>query len=164
VSDTASLQLLHAYTKQSVDNHSFARDALVIGVPHGNPGGVKTYQDLGSPPPEGSVCTPPWMLAASATPLDQVEVPIDQASSEDCGQSTLDAVARGDLAAALLPGSAITSLFGKGVERVAIPAAGNLSVTYRLGVLSRDEATLGFANYVSSKAGRDALVTLGYRA
>jgi molybdate transport system substrate-binding protein len=163
IADHRTLILANAYIRGDFPTPgSFAREALVLVTPKGNPAGIKSYTDLGDPPPAESVCTPPFMRLESANPLDSLAVPVNEASPTDCGATTVAKVESGDLKGALVPGSSVGFFQSSKVDRLGVPLTGNLIVPYGLANISGTNAATGYANFVRSDQGRQVLSESGY--
>jgi ABC-type molybdate transport system substrate-binding protein len=161
IADQRSLLLLRAYLNGLPRTEPFARDALILAIPEGNPKFIRRLEDVGELPSE-AVCTPPYMLQGSVLPLDEVTVPLNPEAAADCGTTAVDALAAGDLDAALVPGSAVGFIRGRVAERIRLPAPGNLLVPYGMVLLSDNEAAKGFTNFVSSVVGGNIISESGY--
>jgi hypothetical protein len=160
IASQEDISLLRAYARDLPSTKYFATDGMVLAVPTGNPGDVRRTEVEDLPP--DAVCTPPFMLEGTVA-LDEAEIPLNEDAPADCGATTVDAVASGDLDAALVPGSAITPLLRREVEGLALRGSGGVFVTYGMVVASETEAAVGFGNFVDSREGRILIRGAGYK-
>jgi molybdate transport system substrate-binding protein len=164
VADLPSILLLHAYVQNVPRTIPFARDAMIVITPKGNPAEVKSLADVEDSLPPEAICTPAYMRESSATPVQDAKVPVNEESPDGCRESTVRAVTEGGLKAAFVPGSAANLLFRLDIGIVHLPTVGNLFVPYGLVPLGGTEVATGFANYAASENGRAALRLSGYVA
>ncbi|MBV9951100.1 MAG: substrate-binding domain-containing protein [Acidimicrobiia bacterium] len=164
ISDAQSISDFGAYDHNLPSSTRLAREALVLAVPKGNPGGVKTVDDLGKPPGPDMICTPPYMLAASQSSPTDLTVPINEKAAADCGNTLVDEVAAKKLAGALVPGSFAGYLRGNRIDRIRVPLTGNLVVTYSAIPIEGSEVATGFINFARSDAGKKMFEDSGYEA
>jgi molybdate transport system substrate-binding protein len=164
ISDANSISDFRAYDHSLPSSKGLASESLVIAVPKGNPDDVRTVDDLGDPPDDSMICSPEYMRDASALPLEEVTVPINEDSKPNCGSTTVDQVVAKKLKGALVPGSAAGYLRGNEIDRVRVSLTGNLVVPYYVIPLKNTDIANGFVNYVRSDDARRILEESGYEA
>jgi ABC-type molybdate transport system substrate-binding protein len=162
ISDAKSISDFRAYLHNLPSSQGLAREVLVIVVPKHNPGKVLHAADLGDPPPSEAICTPPVMLFQTQVPLDDLAVPINKRSKANCGSETVDAVAKGDLKGAIVPGSAAGYIRANQIDRIRLPLTGNVVVPYSIVVVKDSAVANGFVNFAHSDRGRQLINESGY--
>ncbi|MDY0910640.1 molybdate ABC transporter substrate-binding protein [Microbacterium sp. CFBP9034] len=142
----------------------FASNTLVIAVPKGNPGGVKTVEDLAAPGLTVVLCAPEVPCgAASEALLDDNDVSLTPASLEQNVTAVLTKVAAGEADAGLVY---VTDALGRD-DVQAVGAAGSERIVNRypiaeLGAAGNPEAAAAFTAFVLSDEGRSVLDGLGF--
>lgn len=142
----------------------FASNTLVIAVPAGNPGGVKTIEDLGSPELTVILCAPEVPCgSASQTLLADNGVTVTPASLEQNVTAVLTKVAAGEADAGLVYATDV-----RGDDEVeVVAAAGAEDVVNRYPIVALEEAAnpeaaAAFVAFVLSAQGRAVLEELGF--
>lgn len=145
---------------------TFASNTLVIAVPRGNPGGVKTIEDLADPALSVVLCAPEVPCgAASVTLLADNGVTVTPASLEQNVTAVLTKVATGEADAGLVYATDV-----RGDDAVAaVAAAGSERVVNRYPIAALEEATnpaaaAAFVAFVASEDGRAVLAERGFGA
>lgn len=144
----------------------FASNTLVIAVPAGNPGGVKTVEDLADPALTVVLCAPEVPCgAAAATLLADNGVTVAAASLEQNVTAVLTKVAAGEADAGLVYA---TDVIGNDdVQAVAAAGSENVVNHYPVTVLtdaSNPDAAAAFVAFVLSAEGQAVLEGLGFGA
>ena len=144
----------------------FASNTLVIAVPRGNPGGVKTIEDLADPALTVVLCAPEVPCgAASVALLADNGVSVEPASLEQNVTAVLTKVATGDADAGLVYATDV-----RGDDAVAaVAAAGSERVVNRYPIAALEEASnpaaaQAFVGFVAAEDGRAVLADLGFAA
>jgi molybdate transport system substrate-binding protein len=144
---------------------TFARNALEIAVPVGNPGGVDSLADLASPGVSVALCAPEVPCGALAqTVLADDGVELTPATLEPDVKSALTKVELGEVDAALVYRTDVVAA-GDAVEGVEIGGADSPTTTYEAARLrdAPDPAlTDAFVDHVLSSEGRDVLAAAGF--
>jgi molybdate transport system substrate-binding protein len=144
----------------------FASNTLVIAVPVGNPGGVKTIEDLGWPETTVVLCAPEVPCgAASETLLTDNGVTVTAASLEQNVIAVLTKVAAGEADAGLVYATDAAA----NDEVRAVAAAGAESVVNRYPIAplreaSNPPAAAAFVAFVLSDEGQAVLSRFGFGA
>lgn len=144
----------------------FASNTLVVAVPRGNPGGVKTIEDLADPALTVVLCAPEVPCgAASVTLLADNGVTVTPASLEQNVAAVLTKVATGEADAGLVYATDV-----RGEDAVAaVAAAGSERVVNRYPIAALEEAANpeaaeAFVAFVASDDGRAVLAERGFGA
>ena len=144
----------------------FASNTLVIAVPVGNPGGVKTIEDLGWAETTVVLCAPEVPCgAASETLLADNGVTVAAASLEQNVSAVLTKVAAGEADAGLV--YATDAAANDDVRAVAAAGAENVVNRYPVAPLSdasNPQAAAAFVAFVLSDEGRAVLSRFGFGA
>jgi molybdate transport system substrate-binding protein len=144
---------------------TFARNALEIAVPVGNPGGVDSLADLASPGVSVALCAPEVPCGALAqTVLADDGVELTPATLEPDVKSALTKVELGEVDAALVYRTDVVAA-GDAVEGVEIGGADSPTTTYEAARLrdAPDPALAdAFVDHVLSSEGRDVLAAAGF--
>ncbi|BAJ75469.1 ABC-type molybdate transport system, periplasmic component [Microbacterium testaceum StLB037] len=149
---------------QAPDPRIFAANTLVIAVPAGNPGGVKTLADLSRV--TTVLCAPEVPCgAASQTLLSNAGVTVSPASSEQNVTAVLTKVAAGEADAGLVYA---TDVVGRDdVEKIVPDGADAVVNRYPIAALSgapNPDAAAAFVAFVLSEDGQRILADAGFRA
>ena len=144
------------------DTQNFATNLLEIAVPPGNPGGVRSIDDLAKPTVKVVVCaeTVPCGKAAQAT-FRKARVVPNVVSAEVDVKATLAKVKLGEADAAVVYHSDVVAAKGA-VTGVPIPAQFNTELTYPVIRLADDPATKAFVAYLLSPKGLATLQSYGF--
>jgi len=142
----------------------FAGNTLVIAVPSGNPGGVKTLADLARV--TTVLCAPEVPCgAASQTLLSNAGVVVSPASSEQNVTAVLTKVAAGEADAGLVYA---TDVVGRDdVEEIVPDGADAVVNRYPIAALAdapNPDAAAAFVAFVLSEDGQRILAAAGFRA
>lgn len=144
----------------------FASNTLVIAVPVGNPGGVKTIEDLGWPETTVVLCAPEVPCgAASESLLADNGVTVTAASLEQNVTAVLTKVAAGEADAGLV--YATDAAANDEVRAVAAAGAENVVNRYPIAPLreaSDPRAAAAFVAFVLSDEGQAVLSRFGFGA
>jgi len=148
----------------AVDPTLFASNTLVIAVPTGNPGGVKTLDDLADV--TTVLCAPEVPCgAASATLLSNAGVTVEAASLEQNVTAVLTKVAAGEADAGLVYA---TDVVGRDdVEAIVPDGADEVVNHYPIAALSEASNSAGaeeFVAFVLSDEGQRILADHGFGA
>ncbi|WP_314451990.1 molybdate ABC transporter substrate-binding protein [uncultured Microbacterium sp.] len=151
-------------TAQAPDPQVFAGNTLVIAVPKGNPGGVRTLADLA----RGTtvLCAPEVPCgAASATLLSNAGVSVSAASSEQNVTAVLTKVAASEADAGLVYA---TDVVGRDDVEAIVPEGADAVVNrYPIAALTEaqnPDAASAFVAFVLSDEGQQILADAGFRA
>ncbi|WP_019178818.1 molybdate ABC transporter substrate-binding protein [Microbacterium yannicii] len=146
------------------DLELFASNTLVIAVPVGNPGGVKTIEDLGWPETTVVLCAPEVPCgAASGALLADNGVAVTAASLEQNVTAVLTKVATGEADAGLV--YATDAAASDDVRPVAAAGAENVVNRYPIAALtgaSNPPAAAAFVAFVASDEGQAVLSSFGF--
>ncbi|MGN7949068.1 molybdate ABC transporter substrate-binding protein [Microbacterium sp. 22215] len=148
----------------AVDPTLFASNTLVIAVPTGNPGGVKTLDDLADV--TTVLCAPEVPCgAASATLLSNAGVTVEAASLEQNVTAVLTKVAASEADAGLVYA---TDVIGRDDVEVIVPDGADEVVNhYPIAALSEapnSAAAAAFVTFVLSDEGQSILADFGFGA
>ncbi|GAA1234068.1 molybdate transport system substrate-binding protein [Microbacterium phyllosphaerae] len=148
----------------AVDPTLFASNTLVIAVPTGNPGGVKTLDDLADV--TTVLCAPEVPCgAASATLLSNAGVTVEAASLEQNVTAVLTKVAASEADAGLVYA---TDVIGRDDVEVIVPDGADEVVNhYPIAALSEapnSAAAAAFVAFVLSDEGQSILADFGFGA
>ncbi|WP_228484736.1 molybdate ABC transporter substrate-binding protein [Microbacterium cremeum] len=150
----------------ATEPRDFAANTLVIAVPRGNPGGVKTIEDLADPALTVVLCAPEVPCgAASVALLADNAVTVAPASLEQNVTAVLTKVAAGEADAGLVYATDV-----RGADAVAaVAAAGSERVVNRYPIAALEEASnpdaaAAFVAFVTSPDARAVLTELGFGA
>lgn len=150
----------------ATDPFVFASNTLVIAVPTGNPGGVKTIEDLADPALTVVLCAPEVPCgAASVALLADNGVSVEPASLEQNVTAVLTKVATREADAGLVYATDV-----RGDDAVAaVAAAGSERVVNRYPIAALEEASnraaaQAFVEFVASDDGQAVLAGLGFAA
>lgn len=146
------------------DPQVFAANTLVIAVPQGNPGGVRTLADLADV--TTVLCAPEVPCgAASATLLSNAGVTVSPASSEQNVTAVLTKVAASEADAGLVYA---TDVAGRDDVEAIVPAGADAVVNrYPIAALAaapNPDAASAFVAFVLSDEGQRILADAGFRA
>lgn len=145
---------------------TFARNALEIAVPAGNPGDVTSLADLASPDVKVALCAAEVPCGALATTVLEAEgVSVAPATLEPDVKSALTKVELGEVDAALVYETDVAAA-GDSVEGIEVGDASTPTTSYlaaRLADAPDPELAEAFLDYVLSSTGRDALADAGFR-
>ncbi|WP_374970453.1 molybdate ABC transporter substrate-binding protein [Terrabacter sp. BE26] len=146
------------------DTRTFASNVLEIAVPAGNPGGVRSIDDLAKPSVKVVLCadTAPCGKAAQAT-FAKAHVSPNVVSKEIDVKATLAKVKLGEADAAVVYHSDVVAAKDS-VTGVPIPSQLNTRLDYPVITLSDDAATRAFVAYVLSAQGRSTVQSFGFGA
>lgn len=164
--NTANMEMVAAAGATARPPVPFARNAMLIGVPVGNPRGVTGLADFARAELLIGLCAPQVpcgdyarrVLAAAG-----VEPSID--SEEPTVRSLLTKLETGELDAGLIYRS--DGVSSGAIEMIAIPQEWNVDVRYEIAVLAeadRTERAEAFIEFVLSPPGREILVRHGFTA
>jgi molybdate transport system permease protein len=144
---------------------AFARNALTVAVPSGNPGHVTALRDLADPAVSVAVCVPTAPCGALASQVfENAGIDVTPVTEEVDVKATLRKVALGEVDAGLVYVTDVRTAGGK-VKQVRIPEGVNVSTTYPIGVLSRSpnrQLAQAFVDHVLSGAGAAVLGAAGF--
>ncbi|KQR23276.1 molybdate ABC transporter substrate-binding protein [Microbacterium sp. Leaf151] len=151
-------------TAQAPDPQVFAGNTLVIAVPKGNPGGVRTLADLARV--TTVLCAPEVPCgAASATLLSNAGVSVSAASSEQNVTAVLTKVAASEADAGLVYA---TDVVGRDDVEAIVPEGADAVVNrYPIAALAEaqnPDAASAFVTFVLSDEGQQILADAGFRA
>ncbi|MCJ1707611.1 molybdate ABC transporter substrate-binding protein [Microbacterium sp. VKM Ac-2923] len=151
-------------TAQAPDPQVFAGNTLVIAVPTGNPGGVRTLADLARV--TTVLCAPEVPCgAASATLLSNAGVSVSAASSEQNVTAVLTKVAASEADAGLVYA---TDVVGRDDVEAIVPDGADAVVNrYPIAALTgaqNPDAASAFVAFVLSDEGQRILADAGFRA
>jgi molybdate transport system substrate-binding protein len=151
-------------TAQAPDPQVFAGNTLVIAVPKGNPGGVRTLADLARV--TTVLCAPEVPCgAASATLLSNAGVSVSAASSEQNVTAVLTKVAASEADAGLVYA---TDVVGRDDVEAIVPEGADAVVNrYPIAALTEarnSDAASAFVTFVLSDEGQQILADAGFRA
>lgn len=151
-------------TAQAPDPQVFAGNTLVIAVPKGNPGGVRTLADLARV--TTVLCAPEVPCgAASATLLSNAGVSVSAASSEQNVTAVLTKVAASEADAGLVYA---TDVVGRDDVEAIVPEGADAVVNrYPIAALTEaqnPDAASAFVAFVLSDEGQQILADAGFRA
>lgn len=150
----------------AADPRLFASNTLVIALPKGNPGNIKSLQDLSSPDLTVVLCAPEVPCgAASKTLLADQGVTVTPASLEQNVTAVLTKVSSGDADAGLVYA---TDVLGDDEVESIVPTGASDVVNHYPIVSMADagnpDAAAAFVDYVLSDEGRQLLAGLGFGA
>ncbi|TWX37413.1 molybdate ABC transporter substrate-binding protein [Frigoribacterium sp. ACAM 257] len=145
---------------------TFARNALEIAVPAGNPGGVTSLADLASPDVKVALCAAEVPCGALATTVLEAEgVAVTPATLEPDVKSALTKVELGEVDAALVYETDVAAA-GDSVEGIEVGDASTPTTSYlaaRLVDAPNPDLAEAFLTFVLSSTGQDALADAGFR-
>jgi molybdate transport system substrate-binding protein len=145
---------------------TFARNALEIAVPAGNPGDVTALADLSSPDVKVALCAAEVPCGAlAATVLEAEGVSVTPATLEPDVKSALTKVELGEVDAALVYETDVAAA-GDSVEGIGVGDASTPTTSYlaaRLADAPNPELAEAFLAFVLSSTGQDALADAGFR-
>ncbi|WP_314102907.1 molybdate ABC transporter substrate-binding protein [uncultured Frigoribacterium sp.] len=145
---------------------TFARNALEIAVPAGNPGDVTSLADLSSPDVEVALCAAEVPCGAlAATVLEAEGVGVTPATLEPDVKSALTKVELGEVDAALVYETDVAAA-GDSVEGIEVGDASTPTTSYlaaRLADAPNPGLAEAFLAFVLSSTGQDALADAGFR-
>lgn len=149
---------------QAPEPQLFAGNTLVIAVPEGNPGGVRTLADLARV--TTVLCAPEVPCgAASTTLLSNAGVTVSPASSEQNVTAVLTKVAAAEADAGLVYA---TDVVGRDDVEAIVPEGADTVVNrYPIAALTdapNSDAASAFVAFVLSDEGQRILVDAGFRA
>jgi molybdate transport system substrate-binding protein len=149
----------------AADPRTFARNAMEIAVPPGNPGGVTGVADLARPGLKIALCQQQVPCGTTAQKvLDQAEITVRPVTLGADVKAVLTAVELGEVDAGMVYKTDVLSA-GTKVKGIEIPAGRNASTSYPIAVLSRAPnaaAARAFVDYVLSAAGMRVLTAAGF--
>lgn len=151
-------------TAQAPDPQIFAGNTLVIAVPQGNPGGVRTLADLAGV--TTVLCAPEVPCgAASLTLLSNAGVTLSPASSEQNVTAVLTKIAAAEADAGLVYA---TDVAGRDDVEAIVPDGADAVVNrYPIAALADSpnaEAASAFVAFVLSEEGQQILADAGFQA
>ena len=144
----------------------FARNALQIAIPAGNPGNVSAVEDLAEPALLIGLCgeqVPCGQFARQA--LDQIGVVPSIDTNEGDVRSLVTKIDAGELDAGIVYRTDIES--NDGLQAIALPAAAEVDITYPIAALSdapNPQGAAAFVAFVLSPDGQSILQSYGFGA
>lgn len=158
--DAAAFEALAAQERLAAEPQVFARSHLVLVTAPGNPAGVHSVTDLNRPDIKAVLADADSALGdASALAFAQAKSRAPATASRVAdGAAVVAAVASGAGDAGVVE----VPVPRDGVETVALPAAEDVALEYRIAPVTASQAAAGFVALVLSEAGRDALVSAGF--
>lgn len=145
----------------------FARNLLVIAVEPGNPRGIGGLADLARSDLVVVLAAPTVPAGEyAAEALERAGVEVSPSSLETDVRAVLSKVSLGEADAGVVYQSDVVAAGGD-VEGVTIPASQNVPATYPIAAMrdaANPDAARGFVDFVISEAGREILVTHGFKS
>jgi molybdate transport system substrate-binding protein len=143
----------------------FARNALEIAVPPGNPAGVKGLADLANPDLTIALCAAEVPCGAAAVKAFAAagSTPAPDTLERDV-RAALSKVQLGEVDAALVYRSDVIAA-GTGVDGIELPATSEATNDYPITVLTdapNSEAAQAFVDHVVSREGQQVLANAGF--
>lgn len=162
---TASAATMADAGARAADPEVFARNALTIAVPAGNPGGVTGLADLADPDLLVALCAPEVPCGAVADQVFEAAgvVPAPDTYEKDV-TATLTKVVLGEVDAALVYRTDVRSA-GDAVEGIDVPEADDATTDYPVAALAdagNPDAARAFLDLVLSERGRAVLAAAGF--
>jgi len=163
--DTANMDKAVADDLVEGDPVDFASNTLEIAVPPGNPGDVKTLQDLAEPGLKVVVCAPEVPCGAATVKVEEAAgIDIKPVSEEQAVTDVLGKVVGEDADAGLVY---VTDVQGAGddVEGITFPESAEAVNVYPIATLSESEngdLAQEFVDLVTGDEGQDVLAEAGF--
>ena len=151
--------------KAAATSRTFARNAMQVAVPPGNPAAVRGVADLARPDLKVALCQAQVPCGVGAQQVfDKAGIRVRPVTLERDVKSALIKVETGEVDAAMVYRTDVRSAGGK-VQGVEVPDALNASTDYPIAVLSAARnraAAQAFTEYVLSATGQDVLAAAGF--
>ncbi|MFF1251900.1 molybdate ABC transporter substrate-binding protein [Pseudarthrobacter sp. NPDC058329] len=163
--DTRNMEKLQEAGLVDGEPRVFATNTLAIAVPPGNPAGIRSFADLGTPGIRLVQCARQVPCGAAAAAVEQhTGVDLAPVSEENSVTDVLGKVISGEADAGLVYATDVQSAAGK-VERVPFPEASGAVNSYPAAVLSgsrNSEAARAFLELLASPEGQQVLAAAGF--
>lgn len=144
---------------------SFAANTLQIVTPPGNPGGLRSLEDLADPALQVVLCSPAVPCgAATQTVEDLAGVDIAPASEEQSVTDVLNKVSAGEADAGLVYVTDVKAA-GSAVEGLAFPEAARAVNTYPIAAVrgsGNERLARAFIDLVTGPEGQSVLASAGF--